>query len=130
MSKHLSITNETKSNPPISGLLFVKMKDEILGKNYALSLAFVSASEIQKLNLIYRKKDMPTDVLSFSYGKQEGEILICEKIAREKAAAFSRAPRAHLIFLFIHALLHLKGMLHGSRMEAQEAKWLKKFQSA
>ena len=107
-----------------------KMKDAILGKSYDLSVAFVTKKEIQKLNRIYRKIDKPTDVLSFSLGKTEGEILICEEVARKNAAAFLRAYPGYLRFLFIHAMLHLKGMRHGSRMEAKEAQWLKKFRQA
>lgn len=107
-----------------------KMKDAILGKDYSLSFSFVSKKEIQKYNQMYRKKNKPTDVLSFSYGKKEGEILICKEIAKEKSKDFGMTPSKYLIFIFIHASLHLKGMLHGDRMEEQEAKWLKKFQSA
>lgn len=106
------------------------IKDAILGKEYSLAFSFVSKKEIQKYNKIYRKKDKSTDVLSFSYGKKEGEILICKDIAKQKSKDFGKTPDEYLTFLFIHAMLHLKGMLHGSRMEEQEAKWLKKFQSA
>ncbi len=104
------------------------MKKEVLGEKYSLSFSFVSKSEIQKYNNMYRKKDAPTDVLSFTYSKDEGEILICKDIAKLKSKYFGKTPDKYLNFIFIHAMLHLKGMLHGSRMEEQEAKWLKKFQ--
>ncbi len=104
------------------------MKEEVLGEKYSLSFSFVSKKEIQKYNRIYREKDAPTDVLSFSYTKYEGEILICKDIASKKSKDFGQTREKYLYFIFIHAMLHLKGMLHGSRMESEEAKWLKKFQ--
>ncbi len=107
---------------------FAKMKKEVLGREYALSFSFVSKSEIQKYNRTYRDKDTPTDVLSFTYAKNEGEILICKEIASQKSKDFGMTKEKYLYFIFIHAMLHLKGMLHGSRMESEEAKWLKKFQ--
>lgn len=103
------------------------MKNALLGKGYVLSLALVSSKEIQKLNRIYRKQNKPTDVLSFALSKNEGEVIFCEEIARKKAKAFLRAPYSYLSFLFIHAMLHLKGMRHGSKMEREEAKFVKKF---
>lgn len=107
---------------------FANIKDAILGKRYELSFSFVGPKEIQKYNKIYRGKDKPTDVLSFSFSKTEGEILICKEIARQKSKQFGMTEGKYCVFIFIHAMLHLKGMLHGSRMELQEAKWLKKFQ--
>jgi probable rRNA maturation factor len=115
-----------KSMPIEVGII----KDAILGKDYSLAFSFVSKKEIQKYNKMYRKKNKPTDVLSFSYSKKEGEILICKDIAKAKAKDFGMTAEKYLVFLFIHASLHLKGMLHGSTMEKQEAKWLKKFLSA
>ena len=105
-----------------------RIKDAILGKDYSLAFSFVSKKEIQKYNRMYRKKDKPTDVLSFSYGKKDGEILVCKEIADLKSKDFGKTKKEYLTFIFIHASLHLKGMLHGDRMEKQEVKWLKKFQ--
>lgn len=104
------------------------MKNAILGKDYNLSLAFVSKKVIRKFNRIYRKIDKPTDVLSFSYARNEGEILICKEIAGKKSSDFGMTAGKYLLFIFLHAMLHLKGMRHGSRMESEEAKWRKKFQ--
>ncbi len=86
------------------------LKDHVLGADYELSLAWVSPERMHELNLLYRGKDKPTNVLSFPLSETEGEILLCAEQMSE----------AEVIPLFIHGLLHLKGMRHGSRMENEE----------
>ena len=106
---------------------FARIKNDILGKNYSLSLAFVSKKKSCELNKTYRGKDKPTNILSFPLSKDEGEILICKEIARKDAPKFGRTSSEFLSFLFIHGMLHLKGMKHGSRMEAAEKKYDEKY---
>ncbi|MFA6050752.1 MAG: rRNA maturation RNase YbeY [Candidatus Paceibacterota bacterium] len=122
-----SIRNTTKSEPPISGALFCKMKDAVLGKKYDLSVAFVGEAKIRALNNMYRKKDYVTDILSFPISETSGEIIICEKKANQKAKLYDRKSQNFLYFLFIHGLVHLKGFDHGAIMEKEEEKFRKKF---
>ncbi len=107
--------------------LVEKIKDEILGKAYELSFAFVSKSKIQELNNKYRKKNAPTDVLSFPLSKDAGEILICKEIANTKTSDFGMTKSEFLLFITIHGILHLKGFEHGEKMEKLERKYLKKY---
>ena len=97
-----------------------KIKNDILGKQYELSFAFIDKNRSKFLNKTYRKKDEPTDVLSFPLSKNCGEILICKAIAKIKAPEFDMSFANYLLFLVIHAVLHLKGMEHGSKMERYE----------
>jgi probable rRNA maturation factor len=106
---------------------FHKIKEAVLGKDYDLSWAFVSPQEIQRLNLMYRNMNVPTDILSFPLSKKEGEIYICLSEARKEAKKFDRSYENFLLFLFIHGLVHLKGYDHGSTMERIEAKFRKEF---
>ena len=71
-----SISKTISKNPPVSGLLFLRMKEKILGKNYILSVVFVGKKRSQMLNKIYRGINKPTDILSFPIDKKEGEIFI------------------------------------------------------
>ena len=54
-----------------------------------VSIAFVSPQEIQMLNKRYRKKDVPTDVLSFEkvsdFKDESSEVIICPHYVREHA---------------------------------------------
>ena len=107
--------------------LFKDMKKAILGKDYDLSFAFISAEKIKKLNKIYRNINKPTDILSFPLSKKEGEMYICLSEARKESKKFDRKYENFLHFLFIHGLVHLKGYEHGSTMENIEEKFRKKF---
>ena len=58
-----------------------------------------------------------SNVLSFPLSKTSGEILICKAAAKPYTVEF----------LFIHGLLHLKGLKHGAIMEGEESRLLKRF---
>lgn len=115
----------TKSTLP--RVPFDDMKIAALGKNYSLSLVFVGDSRSRKLNQAYRNKNKPTNILSFPYEKNEGEIFINLSKAKNEAKLFDREYENFVAFLFIHGLMHLKGMDHGSTMEKAEAKLRKQF---
>ncbi len=102
---------------------FTPIKDDILGKDYILSLAFVSSKKSQEVNRTYRKKDRPTNVLSFAFDKKNGELLLCKPVIREEAKKLGKTFDAWLTFLVIHGLLHLKGMDHSATMERAEKKY-------
>jgi rRNA maturation RNase YbeY len=97
-----------------------KIKNDILGKRYELSFAFVSKNIIKSLNKKYRKKNEPTNILSFPLSKDCGEILICREIARTKSKKNGMGFEEYLLFLVIHGMLHLKGLRHGDKMERYE----------
>ncbi len=125
MEDTCSITNKTKSTLP--RVPFAVMKDAVLGKKYELSLVFVGNATSKKLNFSYRGKNNPTNILSFPLDKKTGEIFIAPAVARAEMKKFDRDYDNFIAFLFIHGLLHLKGMEHGSTMEKAEVKFRKKF---
>jgi probable rRNA maturation factor len=104
-----------------------KLKDEILGEAYELSFAFVDSRVSHALNKQYRDKDRPTNVLSFPLTPNAGEILIDQELAASEAASLEQTMENYVLFLFIHGLLHLKGLDHGSTMEAEEQRILSRF---
>ena len=125
MQDNFSVINKTKGKIP--NLPFFSIKEDILGKKYILSLAFIGENKIHKLNKKYRQKDKPTNILSFPLSKKEGEILICPKIVKKEIKKFNKTYPQLLQFLVIHGMLHLKGMEHSSRMEEAEKKYDKKY---
>ncbi len=106
---------------------FSKIKDACLGKSYDLSLVFIDNKTSKKLNRVYRKKNKPTNILSFPLSKTSGEIFLDLELAQKEAPIFGQTFPNFIGFLFIHGLLHLKGMAHGSRMERAEARLRKLF---
>ncbi len=103
---------------------FLRLKNLVLGKDYELSLAFVTPSVSRRLNRIYRKLDKPTDVLSFPLSPVSGEIVIDRVTAKKESKKFSMSATKFEKYLFIHGLLHLKGMQHGAKMEKAEKQLL------
>ena len=122
---NFSLANKTKSTLP--SVPFAKIKDFALGKSYDLSLSFIGNSTSQKLNRDFRGKNKPTNILSFELGKKSGEIFIAPNVVKKQTKTFNRSYKNLLAFLFIHGLMHLKGMEHGSKMEKAEEKIRVKF---
>ena len=125
MDKNFSIINKTKGALP--RVPFVAIKNAVLGKNYSLSLVFIGQCKSKKLNFTYRQKNKPTNILSFTLDKKSGEIFITPAVLKKQTKTFDRNFDNLTAFLFIHGLLHLKGMEHGSTMEKAEVKFRKKF---
>lgn len=125
MQESFSIINTTKGKLP--SLPFVKIKEDILGKKYSLSIAFVDEKKSREINKEYRNKDNSTNILSFLLHKNEGEIIICPPVVKREAKSFERNFSQFLGFLVIHGMLHLKGHEHSSTMERLEEKYDKKY---
>src|SRR5437016_14485335 len=90
---------------------------ELVEKGQAeLSIALVGNAEIRKLNAKFRKKDYPTDVLSFPAGDELptgvrllGDVVISVEKAREQAKQRGRALNEEMVTLLIHGVVHLLG---------------------
>ncbi len=90
----------------------------MLGKEYDLSLAFLSAKEMRAVTIRTKGVDKVSNILSFPLSKTTGEILICRSAAKPFTVPY----------LFIHGLYHLKGFKHGATMEREERKTLERFE--
>ena len=124
-SGDFTLTKLVKSRIPL--LPFLRIKNEILGKTYSLSLVVADDTYTRKINRLYRKKSYIPNVLSFSLGKGEGEVILNPGQAKRECRARGESFRFFVALLFVHALLHLKGCRHGSTMETQEQQLLAKF---
>lgn len=100
---------------------------KILGPKYDLSLVFARESLARELNWRYRKKKYSPNVLSFSLGPSAGEIFLNPSVARREAKSFGQTFENHLVYLFIHGALHLKGFRHGSKMNKKEKEFSQHF---
>ncbi len=125
MNDNFQIMNMTKDTLP--RVSFAEIKNAILGKKYELSLVFCGNRKSKELNKIYRNKDYTPNVLSFPLDKKSGEIFINPHVAKKEAVKFDKNYKDFVGYLFIHGLLHLKGMEHGSTMDKAEEKFQKKF---
>lgn len=112
MSNKINIVGSYKENGLTKADIenAVKAVFDILDTEKTINIAFVEPKEIQAKNLEYRKKDKPTDVLSFNYG-DEGDILLCAgeiESMKEGYESLSEAVQKTLI----HGTLHLFGYNH------------------
>jgi probable rRNA maturation factor len=98
-----------------------------------LSVSVVSGPESRRLNERYRRRDYPTNVLSFPPPPQPagglpralGDLVICAQVLRAEAHAQAKTLRAHWAHLVVHGALHLIGYDHeddaqARRMERRE----------
>lgn len=106
---------------------YAEVAEAILGKRYDVSLVFIGARRAKTLNQTTRNKDYVPNVLSFELDATHGEIFICPPVAATEAKKFDLSPRGYILYLFIHGCLHLKGLPHGAKMDALEARYCKKF---
>jgi probable rRNA maturation factor len=106
-----------------------------------VSVTFVSNERIQEINREYRKKDTPTDVISFAMeelGEGEieitgsqiprvlGDIIISVPKTKEQAEEYGHSFLRELGFLAVHGFLHLLGYDHMSEDEEKEMFTLQK----
>ena len=119
---HFAVSTTIKGKLP--RLPFLAMKNAALGAEYELSLLIAGDQLSRSLNKRYRKKDYPANILSFPYSKTNGELILNPRQALRDAPRFGFSFRAMLALLFIHGLLHLKGMKHGKKMEKMEETYL------
>jgi rRNA maturation RNase YbeY len=99
-----------------------------------LSIALVGDAEIQALNARYRRKNYPTDVLSFPADENAaadarllGDVIISVDKARRQAKERGRSLEDEMAVLLIHGILHLMGYDHErSTKEARRMKRLER----
>jgi len=99
----------------------------VLGSAYSLSIVLIGDKRSHTLNKTYRKKDKPTNVLTFPLGEKEAEIYINIAQVRREAIKSGFTESKYAKYLLIHGCLHLKGYTHGSTMEKAEDTFIKKY---
>ena len=90
-------------------------------------VVFVGTKAIRTLNRKYRRKDRPTDVLSFRIGKKGsdgkfylGDIVISVPVAAKQAKTSGHSLERELEVLTLHGFLHLAGHDHGAELGHKE----------
>lgn len=83
-------------------------------KGQSLSVLFCGDGKMRSLNRTWRKKDRPTDVLSFPSGEPSflGDLVIDLPYASRQARSRGHAATRELQILLAHGLLHLLGHDH------------------
>ena len=99
-----------------------------------VAVRFAEDAEVQALNLQYRGKDKPTNVLSFPMVQPDliealtnsddgevllGDIILSRGVCEDEAADKGVDPATHATHLIVHGALHLLGYDHENDAAAE-----------
>ena len=105
-----------------------RLQTEVAGRRDFCCLV-TSDAELRRLNRQFRKKDYPTDVLSFPALERNGslgELAISFDRAKAQAQEFGHGVQEEIGILMLHGVLHLAGMDHETdrgEMARAERRW-------
>ncbi|XZQ55200.1 MAG: rRNA maturation RNase YbeY [Arsenophonus sp.] len=92
-----------------------------------ITIRIVDIVESQYLNLTYRGKNKPTNVLSFPFKTPKnivlsllGDIVICRQIVEKESIEQDKNIDSHWAHMVIHGSLHLLGYNHKNDIKAKE----------
>ena len=133
----LLLLNYTKSPMPKKRLTTLAEK---LSKNFAqykvfkkklsqvpgiedLSIVFVTPQKSKWLNGKFRKKNRPTDVLSFKAEENFmglGELVLCPSVLSKQAKEHQHSLEKETDLMIIHGFLHLLGYDHEKNLKEEQ----------
>lgn len=120
------IFNETTVRAPRTAMKTIY--NELLKKTCSLTVVCVGNMFSKKLNNIHRKKNTPTNILTFP--PNDGgiaEMYINTDLAAKTAKKHNISTKKQIVFLYIHGILHLLGYIHGKKMETLEDRYVTKY---
>ncbi len=96
-----------------------------------ITLRIVDCEESQQLNLAYRNKNKPTNVLSFPFEMPVGappdlpvnllgDLIICAPVVAQEAQQQQKNLAHHWAHMVVHGTLHLLGYDHIDDHDAQQ----------
>ncbi len=95
-------------------------KYKFLNKKVTFTLLLSNNKNIKKLNKLFKKKNKPTDILSFPLTKKVriskqtylGDIIISYNFINKPKSLNTKLFKEKVIKIFIHGFLHLLGFDH------------------
>ena len=125
----LTIQYATRSRNIPAARSFHKWVRAALRADATVTVRLVGLTEGRRLNYAYRRKDYPTNVLTFVMHDRppyQGDLALCAPIVQREARAQRKDLRAHYAHLTVHGVLHLQGYVHDSDSDAAEMEKLEK----
>jgi probable rRNA maturation factor len=87
-----------------------------------ITIVVMGRAEAHRLNLEFRKKDYPTNILTFPYSPPpdlQADLVFCMPVIRAEAKSQGKPLDHHLAHLIVHGVLHAAGLDHDHESEAQ-----------
>ncbi|MEO7547236.1 MAG: rRNA maturation RNase YbeY [Ramlibacter sp.] len=88
---------------------------QALAKPAEIAVRVVGEEEGRALNLQYRGKDYPTNVLTFDYAREPvvmADLELCGPVIEREARDQRKTLQAHYAHLLVHGTLHAQGWDH------------------
>lgn len=97
-------------------------------ENSEVSVFFTDDAGIRRLNAEWRRKDKPTNVLSFAQapGPLLGDVVLAAETVRGEAALAGKPFEDHIAHLVVHGFLHLLGYDHEADADAEKMEELER----
>lgn len=120
----LNIAIQNVENVVIDGELLtqaaVKAYEQVATELAECTIRIVGELEGKDLNKAFRKKDEPTNVLSFNYDDHDldseilylGDIVLCFPVVEKESILQGKEIKHHFAHLVVHGVLHLCGYDH------------------
>jgi probable rRNA maturation factor len=106
-------TASTRGVTPAQIQRFVRQVQALAKVQGEIDVLISGSQRLRELNRRFRRKNKPTDVLSFQR-PSGGDIAISAQIARDNARLYGHSVAEELKILVLHAMLHLAGYDHES----------------
>jgi probable rRNA maturation factor len=124
----------TKVLPGVERLVRKAARAAAGNRKQSLTIALADDRRLRALNARDRKKDKPTNVLSYPSGERGflGDVVLARQTVWREARQQRKTTSAHVSHLVVHGTLHLLGHDHetgeadAERMEALERRILKR----
>ncbi len=107
---------------------FLKQAQRAVGLKGEVSLLLADDARLCELNRSFRRKNKPTDILSFPAAENPegivGDLAISVETAARQAAEHGHTLQEEVHVLLLHGVLHLAGMDHehdGGEMRERES---------
>ena len=120
--------------PGVERLVRTAAREAVGARRKSLTVALADDKRVRALNARDRRKDQPTNVLSYPSGEKAflGDVVLARQTVWREAKEQGKTPAEHVVHLVVHGTLHLLGHDHESseaeaeRMEVLERRILKR----
>lgn len=122
----LTVQRASRSSPQPSERQIRRWVRHALRRSAVITVRLVDRPEGRSLNQAFRRKDYPTNVLTFTYPDEHpcarprlhGDLVLCAPVVRAEARQHHKPLLDHYAHLLIHGVLHLQGYDHENEGEA------------
>jgi probable rRNA maturation factor len=119
----------TQKIPRVLERLFAKILMIFSEPPQNVEVHLLKSDSMRQLNKRFRQKNKTTDVLSFVSREPQllGSIVIDVEVAKIQAKQYQHSVDREITDLFVHGVLHLLGLDHQNKKDAEQMKQYEKF---